>query len=136
MKHIILSAALGLGMGLGVTGMALADPVGGTWKTAPGDTGGYLHVAIGSCGAKLCGTIRAAFDKAGVQDANYEHLGKKIIWDMNVDGEGSYSGGKIWAPDVDKTYKSKMALNGSTLEVKGCVAGGLICRGQDWQRVN
>ena len=132
MKHIILSAALGLGF----ASMALADPVDGTWKTAPGDTGGYLHVSIGACGAKLCGTIRAAYDKAGDLDPNYEHLGKKMIWGMRADGDGYYSGGKIWAPDSDKTYKSKMALNGSKLEVKGCVAGGLICRGQDWRRVN
>ncbi|MFC3118541.1 hypothetical protein ACFOHS_11125 [Jhaorihella thermophila] len=28
-----------------------------------------------------------------------------------------------------------MRLNGGTLTVKGCVMGGLICRGQDWTRV-
>lgn len=136
MKHIILSVALGLGGGLGFASMALADPVDGTWKTAPGDTGGYLHVSIGPCAAKLCGTISAAFDKTGAPDTEYEHLGKKMIWDMNADGDGNYSGGKIWAPDSGKTYKAKMALGGAKLEVKGCVAGGLFCRGQDWRRVN
>jgi len=44
-----------------------------------------------------------------------------------------YSSGKIWAPDVDKTYRSKMALNGNTLKVSGCV--GPICRSQNWTRV-
>jgi len=131
MKHIILSAALGLGL----ASAASADPVSGTWRTAPGDTGGYLHVAIAPCGSNVCGTIKAAFDQAGVQDAGYEHKGKKMLWDMTADGDGYYSGGKIWAPDSDKTYSSKMQLSGSKLEVKGCVAGGLICRGQDWKRV-
>jgi len=132
MKHIILGAFLGLGL----ASVAAADPVDGTWKTAPGDTGGYLHVAIAPCGAKVCGTIQAAYDKSGVKDSAYEHLGKKMLWDMSSNGDGYYNGGKIWAPDSDKTYSSKMTLSGSKLEVKGCVAGGLICRGQDWKRVN
>ena len=130
MKHLILGILLGLGSG------AAADPADGTWKTAPGDTGGYLHVIVGACGSDICGTIKAAYDKDGAIQTDYEHLGKKMIWDMNSDGDGQYGGGKIWAPDSDKTYKSKMQLSGNTLEVKGCVAGGLICRGQDWSRVN
>ena len=52
---------------------------------------------------------------------------------MKASGDGTYSGGKIWAPDRDKTYNSKMALSGDTLTVSGCVIG--ICRDQDWQRV-
>ncbi len=131
MKKLIISAVFALGF----AGPALADAVSGTWKTAEGEEGGYLHVAIAPCGAAVCGTIKAAYDKAGSLSSGYEHLGKKIIWDMNVDGGGSYSGGKIWAPDSDKTYSSKMSLSGKTLTVKGCVAGGLICRGQDWKRV-
>lgn len=132
MKHLLLGAAFGLGL----AGMAAADPVDGLWKTAPGDTGGYLHVSISPCGSAICGTIDSAFDAKGDQDLSYEHLGKQMIWDMVSDGDGTYSGGKIWAPDADKTYKSKMTLSGSKLEVKGCVAGGLVCRGQDWTRVN
>ncbi len=115
---------------------AMADPVAGTWKTAPGDTGGYLHVAIAPCGGAICGTIKEAYDKNGKVSPGYEHKGKKMLWDMKADGGGAYSGGKIWAPDSDKTYKSKMKLSGSKLNVKGCVAGGMICRGQDWTRIN
>lgn len=115
---------------------ALADNATGTWKTEAGDTGGYLHVSIAKCGAALCGTIAKAFEKGGAASSTYEHLGKKMIWDMQADGNNSYSGGKIWAPDKDKTYKSKMSLNGNSLTVKGCVAGGAICRGQTWSRVN
>nr|WP_319947841.1 DUF2147 domain-containing protein [uncultured Shimia sp.] len=132
MKKTLLAAALAV-FGAGA---AMADPVEGLWKTAPGDTGGYLHVQISKCGAALCGTIKDAFDAKGANTGTYEHLGKKMIWDMQVDGKGYYSGGKIWAPDADKTYKSKMSLSGSKLTVKGCVAGGMICRGQDWNRVN
>lgn len=131
MKHVILGAAMAVGLG----GAAQADPVAGTWKTAPGETGGYLHVKIAPCGQAICGTIKAAYDKSGANSGDYEHLGKRLIWDMGVDGSGSYSGGKIWAPDTGKTYASKMALKGNKLVVKGCVAGGMICRGQDWTRI-
>lgn len=130
MKYLVVAAAAAL------ASAAQADPVAGLWKTAPGDTGGYLHVTMAPCGASVCGTIKAAFDGSGTPSAEYEHLGKKLVWDMAAEGGGSYSGGTIWAPDRDKTYASKMSLKGAVLEVKGCVAGGLICRGQSWTRVN
>ena len=132
MKTVTLGLALAMSLATG----ALADQVAGKWKTEEGNEGGYLHVDIAPCGASICGTIATAYDANGGVSADYEHLGKKLIWDMKADGGGSYSGGKIWAPDADKTYKSKMSLDGNRLTVKGCVAGGLICRGQTWKRVN
>jgi uncharacterized protein (DUF2147 family) len=84
----------------------------------------------------FCGTIAKAFDAGAAPSTEYAHLGKPIIRDMAAAGSGAYDGGTIWAPDTDKTYRSRMALSGNTLEVKGCVAGGLICRGQNWTRVN
>ncbi|MBO9472497.1 DUF2147 domain-containing protein [Shimia sp. R10_1] len=134
MKRALATALTCAGLMCAGATAALADPVEGTWKTQPGDTGGYLHVKIASCGSAICGNIDKAFDANGQVVSNYEHQGKKMLWDMGADGGGAYSGGKIWAPDADKTYNSKMTLKGSTLTVKGCVA--VICRGQDWTRVN
>ncbi len=131
MKHILLGALAGLSM----AGLAAADPVEGTWKTEPGDAGGWLYVTIASCGDAICGTIATGYDDKGAPDPGYEHNGKRMIWDMKVDGGGYYSGGKIWDPESDKTYSSKMALKGNTLTVKGCLIGGMFCRGQDWKRV-
>lgn len=132
MKHLLAGA----GVALGLAGAAAGDPAAGLWRTEPGDTGGYLHVAVSPCGAALCGTIQAAYSKDGAEQAGYAHKGKRMIWDMASEGGGSYSGGKIWAPDSGRTYASKMSLSGNALTVKGCVAGGLICRGQTWARVN
>jgi len=125
MKHLIAAACLALAS----AGMALAEPTTGTWKTEPGDTGAFLHVKIEACGDKLCGTITKV-----VNSDTMSSLGKPIIWDMKAKGNGRYSGGKIWAPDTDKTYRSKMSLNGDTLKVSGCV--GPICRGQIWTRLD
>lgn len=115
---------------------ALAADATGTWQTEPGDTGGVLHVTVAPCGSAVCGTIKHAFSADKSQNTTYEHLGKQMIWDMAAEGEGRWAKGKIWAPDSDKTYRAKMELlSADQLKVSGCVAGGLICRGQTWIRV-
>lgn len=113
---------------------AVADPVEGMWKTKPDDNGNFGHVQIVPCGGKICGTLVKAFDGTG-KEISSPNVGKKIVWDMVAEGGGAYGSGKVWAPDRDKTYNSKMALSGNTLSVSGCVLGGMICRASDWSRV-
>ena len=113
---------------------ALADPVHGTWKTAADDNGNYGHIQVTDCNGKVCGTLVKSFDSSGAA-LDTENTGRQIIWDMEADGSGAYSGGKVYSPDRDKTYNSKMQLNGNTLAVSGCVLG--ICRdGGKWTRIN
>ncbi|WP_171096810.1 DUF2147 domain-containing protein [Ruegeria sp. HKCCD7255] len=132
MRKAILTA----GFAVFATSALAEDSVDGLWKTEPGETGGYLHVSISECGSAICGTIDSAFSADGNQNLEYANLGKQIIWDMVPEGDGSYDSGKIWDPESDKTYKSKMSLDGQNeLTVKGCVAGGLVCRGQTWTRI-
>jgi uncharacterized protein (DUF2147 family) len=130
MKKLILSAALTFAAGAALA----ADPVEGMWKTKPDDNGNFGHVQIAPCGDKLCGVLVKAFDGAGAEMAS-DNIGKRIVWDMVANGDGTYGGGKVWAPDRNKTYKSKMALNGDTLSVSGCVLGGAVCRDSAWSRV-
>ena len=61
MKKTFLAAA----MAISAATAAFAEPVAGTWKTQPGDTGGYLHVKIAPCGNAVCGNIDKAFDASG-----------------------------------------------------------------------
>ena len=118
---------------LGLADRALSESGAvGTWQTESNGKG-YLHVSVEPCGEALCGHIKMAFDTDDNADDSYEHLGKKMIWDMNRRSEGSWSGGKIWDPSADKTYKSKMSVNGDTLSVSGCVL--MFCRSQQWTRV-
>jgi len=124
-----LLTALSLVMATSVNAQDLA----GIWQTEPGDTGGFLHVTIAPCGDKICGQINRAFDKDAQVVEPYEHAGKPIIWDMTQNGDGKWADGKIWAPDRDKTYNSKMELSGSDLKVSGCVL--VICRSQTWRKV-
>ncbi|NSX54191.1 DUF2147 domain-containing protein [Parasulfitobacter algicola] len=129
MRRIILTTIATLCL----AGTAMADPVLGTWKTQPGDDGAFGHIRVAKCGDAICGYIAKAFNSAGKQIES-DTVGKRMIWAMQADGDSTYSGGKIWAPDRDKTYNSVMELNGSRLVVKGCFFG--ICRGQTWTRVS
>lgn len=127
---------LALFLALLIPTAALADPTG-LWATEPNEDGNYLEVRIGPCASSadlMCGVIETARQKDG-SSAPYEHIGRAIISDMAPDGENAWADGTIWAPDEDESYSSKMELKGNVLSVAGCVMGGLICRGQDWRRV-
>lgn len=116
-----------------VAAPVLADDVFGTWQTTKDDNGNYGHINVAACGSKICGTLVKSFKSDG-SALKTDNIGKQIIWDMSNQGGGAYGGGKVWSPDRNKTYKSKMTLNGNVLNIKGCV--GPICRdGGQWSRV-
>ena len=115
--------------------VAVAGGADGVWKTQADDDGGYLEVRIAPCesdASKTCGKISNAFTTQGA-DPKYVNLGKTMVKDMTSSDGVNYSGGRIWDPEHNKTYKSKMKLKGDVLDVEGCVS--IICTGQDWTRV-
>jgi len=116
-----------------IVGWTTSDALIGTWQTERGDTGGYLHVEFKACGDSVCGVILAAFNEQDERGDDYAHLGKSMVWDMKEKGNGRWSGGKIWDPVGDKTYKSKLKVEDDLLKVSGCVA--FFCRSQQWNRV-
>jgi uncharacterized protein (DUF2147 family) len=129
MKQLILSALAAI---LSV-GMAVADPLEGTWRTAPDDNGNSGLVVVTPCDDALCGTLTTAYDSSGevMQSPN---IGRLIIWDTQAQGTGEYRG-RVYSPDRDRTYNSRLMLTGDSLSVSGCVLG--ICRhGGTWTRVN
>lgn len=127
-KTLTMAVALGL-----LATQTLADPLFGIWATVPDDNGNSGHIRVEACGDAICGTLIKSFDGAGKEYAS-ENIGKLIIWDMKPRGNGSYGGGKIWSPDRDQTYSSKLKLDGDTVQVSGCVL--VICRdGGTWTRV-
>lgn len=135
MKHFAVCGGLALALALGLSQPAsAADAVFGTYKTIPDDNGNSGHIRVAACGSKICGTLIKAFDGSGQEIAS-ENVGKNIIWDMEPDGANNYSGGKVWDPSRDKTYSSKMELQGKVLAISGCILG--ICRdGGKWTRVD
>lgn len=119
-------------MTAGLAGMAMAaDPIEGLWQTEP-DDGAYAHVQIKPCGPAFCGTIVKSF-KDGAPFAS-PNVGKQIVIDMAPKGAGDYEG-KVFRPSNGKTYLGKIAVAGTAMTMKGCVAGGLICSKQAWTKL-
>lgn len=130
MMKWIITAAVAL-----IPTVAFGGSADGVWKTGAGEDGGYLEVTIAACasdGGKSCGTISGAYTDKG-KNPKYVNLGKLIIKDMEPDGDTKFSGGTIWDPEEDKTYKSKLVVNGNSLQVDGCIL--FICKDQHWTRV-
>lgn len=116
-----------------LAGGAAAEPLLGLWRTAPDDNGNSGLIEIAPCGAVLCGTLVRAFGPDGEEVASPE-VGRRIITETSARGAGEYRG-KIWSPDRDKTYNSRLTLAGDQLAVQGCVLG--ICRdGGRWRRAD
>jgi len=132
MKYTFNTAVAAFLMLFTTNALSQSDSALGTWKTESSERG-YIHVVIEECGDSLCGKIENAFDLEDEIIADYEHVGKNMVWDMKASGATAWKKGKIWDPSKDKTYKSKMSLNGDVLSVSGCVL--FVCRGQDWTRV-
>lgn len=99
------------------TGVALADPIEGRWKTRSGNT-----AEIAACGGAYCITLKTG-----------EHAGKQI-GRFEAQGNGAYTG-TVTDPNKDKTYKGKGTLKGTSFTMGGCVLGGLICRNETWTRM-
>ncbi|WP_377512881.1 DUF2147 domain-containing protein [Octadecabacter sp. R77987] len=127
MKKMILGMVAAIAM----AGAASADPLEGMWRTVPDDNGNSGLIQVAPCGSALCGTLIRAFDANGAEMSS-PNVGRQIISETVPSGGGEYRG-KVWAPDRDKTYNSRLQLNGDTLSVSGCVLG--ICRdGGTWIR--
>jgi uncharacterized protein (DUF2147 family) len=112
---------------------AMADPVHGRWRTQPDDNGNFGIILVDTCGNRICGTLVESFGPGG-QPIDSANTGRQIVWDMEPQGNGRYRNGRVYAPDRDRTYNSRMQMNGSQLAVSGCVLG--ICRDVVWTRVN
>lgn len=117
---------------MALAGTASAEPLLGTWRTAPDDNGNSGLVQVAPCGAQLCGQLVKAYGPDGAEIPS-PNLGRHIISETKAVGGGEYRG-KVFAPDNGKTYNSKLVLAGDRLSVSGCVLG--FCReGGVWQKV-
>ncbi|UXU74004.1 MULTISPECIES: DUF2147 domain-containing protein [unclassified Paracoccus (in: a-proteobacteria)] len=127
MRKLAFAAAL-----IVAGGAAQAEGISGIFQTQANDDGNVGMVQFYDCGGKYCGKLIKSFDKTG-KEIKSPHTGKNIVAGMKDDGNGQFSGGTIWDPGADKTYKSKMTLSGKTLSVSGCIA--VFCKTQRWTRV-
>lgn len=117
MKTGLTRLTLAAAIVLGTASAPLAEPIVGTWLRTSTNT----LVKYAKQGAEFCGTVLSG-----------EYKGQSIGC-LASDGGGNYKG-KVIALDEGKTYTGKAAVNGNVMKLSGCVAGGLICKGENWQR--
>ena len=122
-----------------------ADPTG-TWLT---QTGGS-RIRIDDCGGALCGTIiwlkepndpdtrKPKTDKNNSDAAKRARplLGVQIVLGMKPAGADKWTG-QVYNAEDGKTYSGNLTVTGAgSLTLQGCALGGLICKGQNWTKVN
>jgi uncharacterized protein (DUF2147 family) len=105
----------------------------GTWHNPKNS----VAVRTGRCGDKVCGWVIRASDKAksDVADKGYPPLiGTALLRDYKADGKRRWSG-QIYVPDMGRAFGSSVTMvDGDTLNVRGCLIGGFICKSQIWRR--
>ncbi|MCY4301501.1 MAG: DUF2147 domain-containing protein [Aestuariivita sp.] len=111
--------------------MAVAEPVLGTWVTSV-DDGGYSHIEMSYCGENICGVVKRTFNNEGETDSPTK--GKTVVIDMVPQGGGVYKG-KVWRPSNDKIYFGRIKVEGDSMALHGCIAGGLFCAKRTWTRL-
>ncbi len=139
------AAVAGITAALMLVPPALAGDLVGHWLTRDGNA----TVAIARCGDALCGTIialKVPNDPANGRpktDTNNPDPAKKtrpligvqIVFDMKPNGSPDKWDGQVYNAEDGKTYTGSITLTGaSTLDLKGCALGGLICKTQSWTR--
>ena len=93
-----------------------AEPIEGLWKRMK--TGTIINFA--PCGGGFCATVK-----------NGGNAGKSI---GTMAGTGGRYKGKLTDLETNKTYTGKASVKGNTMNLSGCVAGGLICKTEAWAR--
>ena len=118
----------------------------GRWKTIDDETGKVKSIveisqaADGTLQGKVVEVLSSdrgpnpTCDKCKGANKGKPIKGMTILWGLEADGDGEWSGGTVLDPAKGKTYKSKLELleGGSKLGMSGCIA--FICRQQVWVR--
>ena len=63
-------------------------------------------------------------------------IGVQIVLGMKPAGTDKWTG-QVYNAEDGKTYSGNLTMNGgNTLTLQGCALGGLVCKGQNWTKVN
>ncbi|MEM1196705.1 MAG: DUF2147 domain-containing protein [Pseudomonadota bacterium] len=134
MRRIVAAVSLGL-----IAAPAWADDLSlddlGTWTNKSRS----VQVQVTPCGEDVrCGTVVWANEKAKADAAKggtEELVGTQMLRKFREGKKGAWKG-KAFVADIGKEFSGTIRpLDYNTMEVKGCIAGGLICKKQIWTRV-
>jgi uncharacterized protein (DUF2147 family) len=109
-----------------VGSVAQAADINGMWARSDGKA----KVKIAKCGADICATN--TWIKPGTPS---EKAGDVLVMKVQKVSDSTYSG-SAFDPQRDMSYKITLDVGASKMTSKGCVLGGLLCKGVGWTRIN
>jgi len=117
----------------GVASAVDTDPFLGKWRNASNS----MHVQTYACGSSLCGRVVWANEKqqANARKAGTANLiGKELFNNFPLQGDARQ--GQVFVPRQGRSFASTISvIDANTIQIRGCTAGGLLCRSQKWIRV-
>jgi uncharacterized protein (DUF2147 family) len=129
MRMLALAALIGVGS----SGLALADDPTGVWAL----DNGKVTVKVSSCGDSICGRIvgmRKPLDKHGNPKLDKDNPNPALrARDMKQTGDNRWEG-QIYVPDDGNTYNAIVYVSGDVMKVKGCVV--VFCKSKKFVRVD
>jgi uncharacterized protein (DUF2147 family) len=132
-----------IGLLLATATARAAEPIG-LWLTDEGKA----RVRIVRCAELLCGTIvalkdpidpatgkpRADTENEDVAERGRPVIGIDVVIGMKPAGTDKWSG-QFYSPEEGKTVSGNLLMkDANTLQVEGCLLGGLLCRSEIWTR--
>ena len=116
MKSISVASALGILVAAITVPAMAAEPIVGTWKRPNGTILKYSPAG----GSRYCGRVMTG-----------EYKGKSIGC---MSGTGGTYEGEVIKLDEGRTYTGKATATPASMTLKGCVLGGIICKGETLTR--
>jgi uncharacterized protein (DUF2147 family) len=130
MKQLLIGLAL-----LATASATAAAPLEGHWANPKHS----VIVKVARCGAAYCGTVVQASPKAKAtaRRGGTAHLvGTSILSGVRPSGDGVYRG-RAFDPKRNIKAPATIRIVGpDTLEVRGCIIGGVLCKTQRWTRIS
>ena len=134
MKTNLLLASLAGALVAAPSAATAKAPIEGRWVNPKGS----VTVQVAPCGPAFCATVidasakaKATARKGGTPDL----IGTQVMSEFRANGDGTYRG-RAFDPKRNLRAPATIRMIGaSTLVVKGCLVGGIICKEQRWKRV-
>lgn len=104
---------------------AATEGIVGNWARSDGSA----RVRIAPCGEALCAINTWIRDPA-----SDEHVGDKLV--MKVSGSGSSMAGTAYDPQRKLNYSLEINYGQSSMQTRGCVLAGIVCKSVNWTRVS
>ncbi|HTH29175.1 MAG TPA: DUF2147 domain-containing protein [Sphingobium sp.] len=110
-------------------------PVASEWRNPRNS----VHIRLTPCGeGRMCGTVIWASDKAKAdarRGGTEKLIGLDLFREFRRVAPGQYKG-RVFVPDMNRTFSGHMRIEGDSMIGKGCVLAGLICKSQTWTRIS